>query len=152
MLIWGQNSTDARAGEFTDAGGIFQPFAGCGLNAQGQIAGVVHNQSITEDDHYDMLSYTPPPCGDGKAVIMGLSVTDAGFGVYTIPMNVVGQMPFSSANPMCTAKAPMPPGTGNMTAPMGMPTMPAGPVKVSAASSSVWRRSMLPRWTKAWKW
>jgi hypothetical protein len=46
-LVYGMNSTGARAGSFQDNGGTFANFSGCGTNAQGQIAGVVHKQLIS---------------------------------------------------------------------------------------------------------
>jgi len=46
-LIYANNSTGQRAGSFTDATGTFKAFMGCGKNAQGQWAGVVHQQLIS---------------------------------------------------------------------------------------------------------
>lgn len=46
-LMYGMNSTGARAGSFTDAGPVFKNFVGCGVNPQGQISGVVHSSLIS---------------------------------------------------------------------------------------------------------
>ncbi len=46
-LLHARNATGTPIGSFTDAGGIFVPFPGCGKNEQGQFNGVVHSQLIT---------------------------------------------------------------------------------------------------------
>jgi hypothetical protein len=44
-------------GSFTDAGGIFVPFPGCGLNEEGQFNGVVHSMLITCNvSTFDLIS------------------------------------------------------------------------------------------------
>jgi hypothetical protein len=46
-LLHARNASGTPVGSFTDAGGIFVPFPGCGKNKQGQFNGVVHSQLIT---------------------------------------------------------------------------------------------------------
>lgn len=46
-LIYANNATGQRVGTFTDATGTFKAFMGCGKNAKGQWAGVVHQQLIS---------------------------------------------------------------------------------------------------------
>jgi hypothetical protein len=46
-LVHARNATGTPVGSFTDAGGIFVPFPGCGKNQQGQFNGVVHSKLIT---------------------------------------------------------------------------------------------------------
>lgn len=46
-LLHARNAAGTPVGTYTDAGGIFVPFPGCGKNAQGQFNGVVHSNLIT---------------------------------------------------------------------------------------------------------
>ncbi len=46
-LVHARNAAGTPVGSFTDAGGIFVPFPGCGKNKQGQFNGVVHSQLVT---------------------------------------------------------------------------------------------------------
>jgi hypothetical protein len=57
VLIYGQDSTGTRQGSFTETGGmnIFVKFAGCGLNPQGQISGVIQQDIVSENVCYDYL-------------------------------------------------------------------------------------------------
>ncbi|MCJ1282542.1 hypothetical protein MMC26_001865 [Xylographa opegraphella] len=93
-MLYANSPSGARVGSFVDAGAVFKPFPGCGLNAHGQMAGVIHSQLITCNETYTMLSYNAPRCGYGTVMLAGLSVTDNGFGVWNQSMEVVGQKPF----------------------------------------------------------
>ncbi|MCJ1396891.1 hypothetical protein MMC11_000081 [Xylographa trunciseda] len=93
-MLYANNASGVRVGSFTDAGGIFKDFPGCGLNAHGQMAGVIHSQLITCNETYSMLSYNAPKCGNGVVMLAGLGVTDNGFGVWNQTMQVTGQNPF----------------------------------------------------------
>ncbi|MCJ1473840.1 hypothetical protein MMC13_002492 [Lambiella insularis] len=92
-MLYANDPSGARVGTFADAGGIFKTFPGCGLNTQGQPAGVIHSQLITCNATYSMLSYTPALCGTGQVSLRGLGVTDNGFGVFNYTMQVAGQVP-----------------------------------------------------------
>ena len=46
-MLHARDTTGTPVGSFTDAGGVFLPFPGCGTNKQGQFNGVVHQQVIT---------------------------------------------------------------------------------------------------------
>lgn len=52
---------------------------------------------LTIQNTYTQLSYNAPLCGDGVAILKGLSVTDAGFGVWNYTFPVTGQLPLGSA-------------------------------------------------------
>jgi hypothetical protein len=54
VLIYGNNAAGQRVGNFVDTGGKFIAFAGCGLNAQGQVSGVVQTMSVAKNvsTHY----------------------------------------------------------------------------------------------------
>ena len=115
-MLYANNPSGARVGSFTDAGGIFKDFPGCGLNAHGQMAGVIHSQLITCNvssrkssttlssqisltslqETYTMLSYNAPKCGNGMVMLAGLGVTDNGFGVWNQTMQVTGQQPYDA--------------------------------------------------------
>jgi hypothetical protein len=49
VLIYGNNAAGQRTGNFTDTGGKFIQFAGCGTNQQGQISGVVQTMSVAKN-------------------------------------------------------------------------------------------------------
>jgi hypothetical protein len=59
-LLYANNATGHRVGSYTDSGAVFKPFAGCGLNAHGQIAGVVHHQLISCNVSHDLSVSTIP--------------------------------------------------------------------------------------------
>ncbi|KAE9373509.1 hypothetical protein N431DRAFT_465795 [Stipitochalara longipes BDJ] len=92
-LLHARNATGTPVGSFTDTGGIFVAFPGCGKNKQGQFNGVVHSQLITCNETYTMLSYNAPKCGNAPITLGGLSVTDNGFGVWNVTFPVVGGLP-----------------------------------------------------------
>lgn len=46
-MLYANDPSGARVGTFTDAGGVFKPFPGCGLNTQGQPAGVIHSMLVS---------------------------------------------------------------------------------------------------------
>jgi hypothetical protein len=46
-LLHARNANGTPVGSYTDAGGVFVPFPGCGKNKQGQFNGVVHSKLIT---------------------------------------------------------------------------------------------------------
>jgi hypothetical protein len=80
-----------RVGSFTDSGGVFQPFTGCGLNREGLFAGVIQTVLISNTPSYSQLSFNVPACvNSGNITIAGLSVTDAGFGVWKYNFPVTG--------------------------------------------------------------
>jgi hypothetical protein len=85
------NEGKQRVGSFTDMGGVFQAFPGCGLNKEGKFAGVVQQMLIGETPSYSQLSFNVPACvRSGNLTIAGLSVTDAGFGVWKYNFPVTG--------------------------------------------------------------
>jgi hypothetical protein len=47
-MIHARNMNGTPVGTFSDAGGVFVPFPGCGKNKQGQLNGVVHSKLISE--------------------------------------------------------------------------------------------------------
>lgn len=49
MMLYAKTATAARVGSFTDQGGMgtFANFPGCGLNQEGQFAGVIQQMLIT---------------------------------------------------------------------------------------------------------
>lgn len=47
MLAYARDANGVPVGNFSDAGGIFVNFPGCGLNAEGQFNGVVHSNIVT---------------------------------------------------------------------------------------------------------
>ena len=47
-MLYAKTTAQARVGSFTDPSGTFKDFPGCGKNSQGQHAGVIHQQSITD--------------------------------------------------------------------------------------------------------
>jgi hypothetical protein len=51
VLIYGKDSNDKRIGTMTDQGGMgtFLPFAGCGLNPEGQTVGVIQTMSVAKN-------------------------------------------------------------------------------------------------------
>jgi len=89
-MLHARTAASIPVGSFTDAGGVFSPFPGCGLNAQGQVNGVVHHALITCNETYTMLSYNAPACSPGPITLGGLSVTDNGFGVWNVTFPVTG--------------------------------------------------------------
>lgn len=46
-MLYAKTATIQRVGSFFDPSGTFKDFPGCGRNAQGKIAGVIHQQIIT---------------------------------------------------------------------------------------------------------
>lgn len=48
-MIHARDAAGTPVGSFSDAGGIFVGFPGCGKNAQGKLNGVVHSTTITEN-------------------------------------------------------------------------------------------------------
>jgi len=96
-LIHARNEYGVPVGNFTDVGGVFVPFPGCGLNQEGQFNGVVHSKLVTCNETYTMLSYNAPKCGTGPITLGGLSVTDNGFGVWNVTFPVTGGLAFGSA-------------------------------------------------------
>ena len=51
VLIYAENAWGEREGSFKDTSGMgnFVDFPGCGVNKQGQFAGVIHQQVISEN-------------------------------------------------------------------------------------------------------
>lgn len=85
------NEGRQRVGSFTDSGGVFKAFHGCGRNQEGQLAGVVQEQIVSGTPSYSQLSFNVPKCvHSGNITIAGLSVTDAGFGVWKYNFPVTG--------------------------------------------------------------
>ena len=110
-MLYVHNAAGIRQGCFSDASGTFKAFAGCGLNAQGGPAGVIHQHLIScnvslryfppvptsysyEQASYTGLSYNVPICGpaNGTLTIAGLGVTDNGFGVFNYTLPVTGSI------------------------------------------------------------
>lgn len=89
-LIHARDAAGTPVGNFSDAGGIFVAFPGCGKNKQGQFNGVVHSQVITCNQTYTQLSYNAPKCASGPITLGGLSVSDNGFGVWNQTFAVTG--------------------------------------------------------------
>jgi hypothetical protein len=89
-LLYAQDGT-MRAGSFTDQGTVFADFPGCGWSDEGGWAGVIQTVVIACAATYDMLSYNVPQCvQSGSITLAGLSVTDAGFGVWMYKFPVTG--------------------------------------------------------------
>jgi len=89
-LLYAQDGT-TRSGSFTDQGTVFADFPGCGWSAEGGWAGVIQTVVIACAATYDMLSYNVPQCvQSGSITLAGLSVTDAGFGVWMYNFPVTG--------------------------------------------------------------
>ncbi|MCJ1406052.1 hypothetical protein MMC19_000117 [Ptychographa xylographoides] len=93
-MLYVHNAAGIRQGCFSDASGTFKAFAGCGLNAQGGPAGVIHQHLISCNASYTGLSYNVPICGpaNGTLTIAGLGVTDNGFGVFNYTLPVTGSI------------------------------------------------------------
>ncbi|KAF4627142.1 hypothetical protein G7Y89_g11010 [Cudoniella acicularis] len=89
-LLHARDVSGTPVGTFSDTGGIFVDFPGCGTNAEGKFNGVVHSQVITCNRTYTLLSYNAPADVVGPVTLGGLSVTDNGFGVWNYTFNVVG--------------------------------------------------------------
>jgi hypothetical protein len=114
-LLHARTAAGVPVGHYSDAGGIFVPFPGCGRTKGGAFNGVVHSMIITcnvspSPKHlvkshwewtekltslwlqatYTMLSYHAPKCGTEPITLGGLSVTDNGFGVWNFTFPVVG--------------------------------------------------------------
>jgi len=89
-MLYAKTANISRVGSFTDATGIFADFPGCGLNRQGKMAGVIHQNLITCDSFYTGLSFNAPACNVGPITLAGLDITDNGFGVWNVTMNVTG--------------------------------------------------------------
>jgi len=90
-LLYGETTPGKRVGSFTDQGGIFTNFPGCGRNEEGQMAGVIQQMLISDGPTYTQLVYHAPACvPGGNITLAGLSVTDMGFGVWSYKLPVVG--------------------------------------------------------------
>ncbi|KAJ3107437.1 hypothetical protein HK100_003581 [Physocladia obscura] len=92
LLIFAELSTGQRVGTFTDKGGIFAAFPGCGNNTDGTPLGFVHTQLVSGNSTYSQLSFVPPATlktGDVVAV-HGLAVQDGGFGFHCTQWTVGG--------------------------------------------------------------
>jgi len=88
-LIHARDANGVPVGNFTDKGGVFLDFPGCGKNKEGGFNGVVHSKLITCNSSYTLLSYNAPKNFKGKTITLrGLSVTDNGFGVWTVTFPV----------------------------------------------------------------
>jgi len=97
-LLYAQDG-NMRAGSFTDKGGMFADFPGCGRSLGGKIAGVIQTDVISEGATYNQLAYNVPVCvQSGNIVLAGLSVTDAGFGVWKYTFPVTGSQCTNIAN------------------------------------------------------
>ncbi len=48
-MIYAKTENLARVGSFTDKSGTFADFPGCGKNKQGQFAGVIHQNIISDN-------------------------------------------------------------------------------------------------------
>jgi len=84
---------EQRVGSFTDKGGMFANFPGCGKSAGGKIAGVIQTAVIACTSTYDQLQFNVPLCvASGTITLAGLSVTDAGFGVWKYNFPVTGSV------------------------------------------------------------
>jgi len=91
-LLYGEEGNQ-RAGSFTDKGGAFANFPGCCKSAGGKIAGVIQTQVIACTSMYDQLQFNVPLCvASGTITLAGLSVTDAGFGVWKYNFPVTGSV------------------------------------------------------------
>lgn len=91
-LLHARDVNGIPVGTFSDAGGVFVPFPGCGKNKQGAFNGVVHSKLVSCVETYTQLSYIPPKCAvtGAKITLGGLSVTDSGFGVWNYTFPVTG--------------------------------------------------------------
>jgi len=89
-LIYATDAAGTRVGSFADMASppIFEDFPGCGISKQGQMAGVIQSDLITENSFYSTLHFNAPIDLQGTVTFIGLSVTDNGFGVfnYTLPV------------------------------------------------------------------
>ncbi|KAI8618829.1 hypothetical protein BC830DRAFT_1226534 [Chytriomyces sp. MP71] len=85
-MIWAEDAaTGARLGSFTDAGGAFVPFPGCGTDPNtGANVGMVHNQIIAAGGVYTQLTWNAPATLQANQQInmVGLAVSDGGFGFH----------------------------------------------------------------------
>jgi len=90
-LLHAENAQGERIGSFTDQGTpqIFYPFAGCGLNKQGKISGVIQSMSVAKNGTYSQLFFDAPFDALGNITLAGLSVTNSGFGVWSYSFQVV---------------------------------------------------------------
>jgi hypothetical protein len=92
-LVYAFTVDEVRVGSFTDKGGqgTFANFPGCGKNAEGEWAGTVHQQIISNNESYSALFFNVPACVQSANITLkGLSVTDNGFGVFDYSFAVVG--------------------------------------------------------------
>lgn len=89
-MLYAKTPDLARVGSFVDPSGTFKDFPGCGLNGQGQPAGVIHQMIISNCAFYTGLSFNVPKCNVGPITLAGLDVTDNGFGVWNVTMEVQG--------------------------------------------------------------
>jgi hypothetical protein len=118
-LLHARTAAGVPVGHYSDVGGVFVPFPGCGRTKGGVFNGVVHSKIITCNVSfpqnktplirfmildriadslrlqatYTMLSYHAPKCGTEPITLGGLSVTDNGFGVWNFTFPVTGGMP-----------------------------------------------------------
>jgi len=113
-LLYASSGADVRVGSFTDNGGMgtFKDFPGCGKNKEGKYAGVVHQMIISNNNTYNALVFNVPACVKSSNITMsGLSVTDAGFGVWRYNFAVTGSMCTTTMTNTTTTKTGTKPAT-----------------------------------------
>jgi len=120
-LIYAVDATGARVGSFADSAtpSMFEDFPGCGLSKQGQMAGVIQSDVISDCSFYDTLNFNAPIDLQGTVTFMGLSVTDNGFGVFNFTMPVT---PCAGAGGVVVAAAV--PSTASAAAPVASSAHP----------------------------
>ncbi|KUJ21862.1 uncharacterized protein LY89DRAFT_681239 [Mollisia scopiformis] len=89
-MLHARDADGVPVGSFSDTGGVFVVFPGCGKNKEGGWNGVVHSMVIGCNQTYTKLSYHAPKCAPGPITLGGLSVTDNGFGVWNKTFEVSG--------------------------------------------------------------
>ncbi|KAI9363934.1 hypothetical protein DFJ73DRAFT_473745 [Zopfochytrium polystomum] len=85
-MIYAQDANGHRLGTFKDtaAQSVFAPYPPCGFNDDGTPNGLVHNTIVAAGGTYSTLNFmAPATLKAGDVVrIMGLAVTDNGFGTH----------------------------------------------------------------------
>ncbi|KAJ3107436.1 hypothetical protein HK100_003580 [Physocladia obscura] len=92
LLIFAELPSGKRVGTFTDKGGVFAPFPGCGNSTDHKPLGFVHTKLVSNNSTYSQLSFiTPKHLKKGDIVaIHGLAVQDGGFGFHCTQWTVGG--------------------------------------------------------------
>jgi hypothetical protein len=138
-MIYAEDAQGNRIGSFTDKGKAFVPFPACGVNPQGQMVGMVHQEPIAEDTGvYTNLVWNAPttlPPGS-KVMLKGLAADELGYGFWGTVFTV-GQIGGGPLVPLAPAAAPMP--SASAAAPMEKPPVasPSPSASASGGASSV---------------